>query len=178
MIVCLSDRELVKDGTRFHIIGCSILLDARKVNTCVHQINVSDESRTFSGSGCGFEKWKLIGAAPIEDGDDVVGLLKRKAVSLFFLSWNFAAHELSRWIFRWDFVLGFGCRSPALGLKWSSLGRPKNGEKFTKAWPFTDSMISLDCLPDDQHFTNLRRTCKEEGPFWVSVSVKISSHFL
>ena len=44
-------------------------------------------------------------------------------------------------------------------------GCPRNVEKFTKAPPpFTDSMKSLDLLPDPQHFTNSIRVAKRSPP--------------
>ena len=113
---------------------------------CLIIVSDDDDSLRFSGSGS--EKWKLVDEASTRKGEEVVGTVGCpegckeeetgdvvKAVSLFFLSWNLAARALSRWIFRSDFCLGFGCRSLALALalEWSSFGFPKNAENWMKA---------------------------------------------
>ena len=84
------------------------------------------------------------------------------------MTYPVAALSLSRWVFCLDFFFGFLFEylrwdrfSP--GAKCIVSGWPKNAEKLTKACPFTDSITSLDLLPDLQHLLNSTKVEKRKA---------------
>ena len=87
------------------------------------------------------------------------------------ISWpeTLAALTLSRSVFFFDFFLGFlltilpGFLFSGGGLCTDS-GWPKYAEKLIKAKPFTDSIISLDFLPDLQQLLNSMNVAKRKAP--------------